>query len=292
MIVFIKNILKGITKDKFQTFGLGMMIFLSVTLISTLYNVNMGTIKGVEKIEDEGNQQDFMFYSMEEDVEKLSEKYDFKYDNRSYKNIEDKINGEAYYFRFLNPEGEINTPIINEGVLPKSSNEVAINTNFAEGNNFEIGDEIEISGSNYKISGIVVIPDYISPIVKENSTVYNEKNEGLVIPFKDEYKKISSNEIRMFSGKFNGEKSGSIIDSMKNDQKFSFLLFNKDNYSINNINAKISMNNIIVMVSMVCLISIVVLMLILFLNKKINNDKYSLGVMKAHGFKSIKLALA
>lgn len=79
---------------------------------------------------------------------------------------------------------------------------------------------------------------------------------------------------------------------MKNDVAFSFILFNEGIFSINSINAKINMNKIIVLVSMVCLISIVILMLVLFLNNKINNDKYSLGVMKAHGFKSIKLALA
>lgn len=131
----------------------------------------MGTITAVDQVQKEGNQQDFMFMpevdSSTESIDKLSDKYSFEYDTRSYKNVEDKVNGEDYYFRFLNPETKINIPIVIDGYMPKDSNEIAINTNFAEANDYKVGDRLKVNNKNYSISAMVVIPDYISPIVKK-----------------------------------------------------------------------------------------------------------------------------
>lgn len=296
MRIFIKNILNGLLKDKKQCLGIGGMILLSVILISTLYNVNIAISKNVDRVINEGNQQDFNFIAdwvlSDEDINNLSEKYNFDYEERSYKNIEDNSLDDKYYFRFLTPTEEINTPIVIDGDMPKNNNEIAINTNFVEDNDYSIGDKIKINNKEYILSATVVFPDYISPIVKVNSTIYSSKTEALVISTDEEFNRLEADKVLIYSGKFNGEISNEEIEEMKNDESFINILFNKDNFSINNINAKMNMNSIIILVSMTCLISIVVLMLILFLSKKINSEKQFLGVMKAHGVKTFKLSIA
>lgn len=296
MMILIKNILNGLRKEKKQCIGIIGILVLSTILIGTLFNVNIAIGKNVDKIINKGNQQDFYFIVNgmmdKEESKKLSEKYNFSYEERSYKNVEDTSLNKKSYFKFLKPTKNINIPIVVEGNMPAKNNEIAVNTNFAYANEYKLGDTIEINQKKYKLSAIVVIPDYISPIVKINSTVYNSKTEALVIPTEEEFNLVEADLISSYSAKFKDSLDENKVKAMKNDESFLAIVFNEDNFSINTIQSKMTMNEIIIVVSMVCLISIVVLMLVLFLSKKINNDKEFLGVMKAHGIKTYKIAIA
>lgn len=88
----------------------------------------------------------------------------------------------------------INLPVINEGVLAKNKNEIAINNLFAKNNDLKIGDTITFQKEffkdnkehTFKIVGFVALPDYNSSFQKHSDLIFNATDFGTGLISEDE----------------------------------------------------------------------------------------------------------
>lgn len=195
-----KNVFKLFKKKKFQLFGVGIIVFLSSFLYTSMYNA-MNTLEStIGNYFDKSNQEDFSINMIStlsnEEYLKLSSEgitlnpmytlsdikaYDINLFNRIIKEREDAflkeypeysletrqakdinftLGDKPVKFRALKDNDKINLSYFEEGVKPAKSDEIAVTRIFAEKNNLIINDKIQINSKEYKVTGFVLFPDY------------------------------------------------------------------------------------------------------------------------------------
>lgn len=164
-------------RDKAHFIGIILLVFLasfSYAVFSILItNIDTNYKNFVKNY----NQEDFHFTTFfPVDTEILEKKYNVS--------IEEKFTWDYEFgdktIRFFNITEKVNRPLILEGKMPQRG-EIAIDPNFANTNKLKIGDEIEILGRNFKISGFVALPDYIYIIKNENDMLPDPLRFGIGI---------------------------------------------------------------------------------------------------------------
>ncbi|MEQ0488127.1 ABC transporter permease [Anaerococcus murdochii] len=76
--------------------------------------------------------------------------------------------GNNKTLRVFENRDETNLPSILEGRLAKTKGEIAISANYARANSLKIGDLLSLEEKDYKIVGLIALPDY-STLLKNNS---------------------------------------------------------------------------------------------------------------------------
>lgn len=83
--------------------------------------------------------------------------------------------------RIFEARHEIDKMCVMEGSLPKKNDELAIDRMFAENNGIKTGDELEIGGRNYKVSGFVALSDYSTMFQNNNETMFDATIFGVAV---------------------------------------------------------------------------------------------------------------
>ena len=85
--------------------------------------------------------------------------------------------------RVFENRSEVNTVCLMEGKMPETADEIAIDRMYADNNNLKVGDTIsEKSGkNNWKIVGLVALPDYSCLFSNNNDTMFDAVKFGVAI---------------------------------------------------------------------------------------------------------------
>ncbi len=79
---------------------------------------------------------------------------------RESKNVYFTTNDNAYRVLFLKGMSVVDKTYLSAGTEPVNDNQIAISQTFAKDNNLKIGDNFNVKGTNYTITGFVLFPDY------------------------------------------------------------------------------------------------------------------------------------
>ncbi|QAT39096.1 ABC transporter permease [Clostridium sp. JN-9] len=145
-----------------------------------------------------------LFYAISHNREKLfKEKYKgYNLELREYKDI--SINNSNHKIKIIKESKNINIPMIEEGEKPSTNNEMAITKIYAKKNNIKLNDELKIKGKSYKVVGYVLFPDYNLPMFSSTFIIDNGMQTiGLVTD--EEYENIKGEEGFHFAGKSKGK---------------------------------------------------------------------------------------
>lgn len=136
-----------------------------------------------------------------------------KLDEQSFKDLENKKislyenfnvmakSGNNKTLRIFENRDEINLPSILEGRLAQTKDEIAISANYARANDLKPGDSLILEGKNYKIVGLIALPDY-STLLKNNSDLVMDPGFfGVALVAKDRLKDISDQITYQYSYK-------------------------------------------------------------------------------------------
>lgn len=80
-----------------------------------------------------------------------------------------------------------------KGSLPDSDDELAIDRMFAENNDIEIGDELEVGGRDYKVCGYVALSDYSTMFQNNNDTMFDATIFGVAVVTGAEFDRLPEN---------------------------------------------------------------------------------------------------
>lgn len=136
-----------------------------------------------------------------------------KLDEQSFKDLENKKislyenfnvmakSGNNKTLRIFENRDEINLPSILEGRLAQTKDEIAISANYARANDLKTEDSLTLEGKNYKIVGLIALPDY-STLLKNNSDLVMDPGFfGVALVAKDRLKDISDQITYQYSYK-------------------------------------------------------------------------------------------
>ena len=134
-------------------------------------------------IEDEGvTLYDMPYYDLDMSIKKS----DGKTDNTS-------ADGESRTLRIFEVRHEVNKMCTMKGSLPDSDDELAIDRMFAENNDIEIGDELEVGGRDYKVCGYVALSDYSTMFQNNNDTMFDATIFGVAVVTGTEFDRLPEN---------------------------------------------------------------------------------------------------
>ncbi|MCS7202687.1 MAG: FtsX-like permease family protein [Dictyoglomus sp.] len=268
-------------RDKAHFIGIILLVFLAsfgYALFSILItNIDTNYKNFVEKY----NQENFHFTTFfPVDIEGLEKKYNVL--------IEEKFTWDFEFgekiIRFFNITEKVNKPLILEGSMPQIG-EIALDPNFLNANKLKIGDEIEILGKSFKISGAVALPDYIYITKNENDLLPDPIHFGIGIMNFEDMKKFLGNiayRYYMVRGKI------SDLDSFKSEvnSKYTLLNFQEKDENFRIIVTEMKMESARPMSYVISFTIMIISSILLFivLRRLINSMHAEIGTLYALGY--------
>lgn len=104
-----------------------------------------------------------------------------------------KSDGESRTLRIFEVRHEVNKMCTMKGSLPDRDDELAIDRIFAENNDIEIGDELEVGGRDYKVCGYVALSDYSTMFQNNNDTMFDATIFGVAVVTGTEFDRLPEN---------------------------------------------------------------------------------------------------
>ena len=215
MRILFKRVLRGIKTH----FGRNLVLFL---LLATMISVTSGFLVASDStagrnnnLMTDGKVEDGQFtltLPMSKDIESKLEKEPINFE-KMYR-VDVKIDDDKT-IRLYSNRSKINLPIIREGRLAKSDDEIALNIVFAQSEKYKIGNYIDVDGKYFadnksrrlKIVGYYVSPDYNASFEKNNDFIFDNINFGIGLVSESLAKKFSKNKVKyQVSYRFNDPK--------------------------------------------------------------------------------------
>ena len=91
---------------------------------------------------------------------------------------------------------EMNLPSFFEGELPTQKDEIVVERIFAKNREIVVGDEVDIDGDTFKVTGIIAIPDYNSLFKNNQDLLMNTTDFGIFIVSEEGFNTFSSSNIK------------------------------------------------------------------------------------------------
>ena len=125
-------------------------------------------------------------------IKAIEEENKLKLYNNFY-SMQESVGGSR--IRFFVDRKEVNKVCVLEGELPKNSGEVALDRLYMKSNELELDGDVEIGGKEYKIVGIVALPDYSGMYENNTDFMFDTEKFGVGIAVQEDYDKFCETNI-------------------------------------------------------------------------------------------------
>lgn len=191
-MILNKRILRELKSNFLRYFSLLSLVILCVFIVTGLVGSAESIMHTVKENSKKNNLEDGQFSVLT------------PLTNIQLKEIEDKgATVEPMFYldyklkngsvlRIFENRKNINKIDIDNGRIPKNNNEILLEKLYSNSNNLSIGDNIEISGLSFSISGIGSTPDYDAPFENITDVSSNSDHFGTAFVNSNAYKIIKS----------------------------------------------------------------------------------------------------
>ena len=97
--------------------------------------------------------------------------------------------------RIFGERTKINKTCLLNGHFPKERNEIAVDRLYAENNDLVIGEQINVNGKNFKISGLVALSDYSALYQNNNDMMFDTKMFGVAVVSSDTFQAFGEDHL-------------------------------------------------------------------------------------------------
>lgn len=175
-----KRIMHDIIKEKGKYLSIFLFLTLMIGIVSGMLVNTFSMMKtydeGIEKYKlEDGHFSTFSEVSVEY-LQEIADKteYNISVYKQHYYNIDYSFDGNSdYSIRIYENRDKINTYSIFEGREPSEKGDLAIDRLFAENNDLNIGDILTINSREFKICGLVAVPDYSCLFESNSESMFN-----------------------------------------------------------------------------------------------------------------------
>ncbi|MGL6058697.1 MAG: ABC transporter permease [Culicoidibacterales bacterium] len=224
-----------------------------------------------------------------EKAQQLAMEYNFEIEPREQKMFTDTVGDVNRHFLAIKTTKEINLPYVVEGTLPQTDDEVTMNEPFLKANGLAIGDQIEISGKMYTISGSVYDVDQVFPIVSTESPLYIAETDAIIHVSDAEFARLEGDMQTLYSGKFTDQTNTTQQFEALDDDQFQYLMGIDANPRVSMLASRAEMSSVMSTIMLAFLSGITAIMVALTIRRQINNEKEQIGVLKALGYRRAEI---
>lgn len=179
MKVIHRRVLRTIGKSKLK-FGLTLLLVCISSCMFIAFNAYGKDIKNsLQRFYEETCQEDFNFRLLEKEFDQkaLESKYNLQVEKRWYSDME---SGKKS-LRVLNEAKNINLYEVLEGRSIQNNGEIVIDKLYAQANKIKIDDSYTIGDKEYKVVGLITVPDYIYKVKDVMMPILDNKNFGIAV---------------------------------------------------------------------------------------------------------------
>ncbi|MGL5530587.1 MAG: ABC transporter permease, partial [Culicoidibacterales bacterium] len=224
-----------------------------------------------------------------EKAQQLAMEYNFEIEPREQKMFTDTVGDVNRHFLAIKTTKEINLPYVVEGTLPQTDDEVTMNEPFLKANGLAIGDQIEISGKMYTISGSVYDVDQVFPIVSTESPLYIAETDAIIHVSDAEFARLEGDMQTLYSAKFTDQTNTTQQFEALDDDQFQYLMGIDANPRVSMLASRAEMSSVMSTIMLAFLSGITAIMVALTIRRQINNEKEQIGVLKALGYRRAEI---
>jgi len=168
-----KRILRDLAKEWKRYLVLFLLMSFMIGIASGMFVANGSMLKAFDDSYTKYSMEDGHFILKEEATEELLEDMPDNIDiyEQFFKEVPEVTDGnEDAVVRVFRIREDLNIACENEGRLPETEDEIAIDRMHANNVGVGIGDTITVSGKDFTIVGLIALPDY-STLFKKNSDI-------------------------------------------------------------------------------------------------------------------------
>ncbi len=234
-------------------------------------------------------------------LDSVKDKYNFEYELEKSKIVSD---GDTLIKVLPYDKDGINRSYLIEGEVPTEADEITILPGYAEKNDIELGEYIEIGENKYKVVGFTYAPDYIFPIISFSMPIYNEEKNNIIYVNEEYYDSFVGVEENSFAITYNEDIPRMFelsVSSGEETEKIDSILFDDDRIMlgldsvtrilrIGSLQLEFASDRLFAEYFMYLLLAISVVIISIITKKRIEDERLQIGVLKSLGYNRYSIA--
>lgn len=182
MMPINKRLKRELKKNFAKYFFIGLVLFMGITIISAFFTATDGIMSTIESQQSDCNIEDanvtLVSQLSDDNISRLHEIGINDLEDTSYCDVT-ALDDSDYTMRVFRVRDSVDKLSLIEGELPANDKQIVLESKTASAKDLSVGDEIDVDGKNYTLSGIVAVVDYNNVLQTVSSGVSNLKTFGL-----------------------------------------------------------------------------------------------------------------
>ncbi|WP_158598384.1 ABC transporter permease [Falsibacillus albus] len=289
-----KGIFRELIQKKWQYGGTMLLIMIAVLMYVMLSASITAVDQSNQRFKRDYKQEDFHFY--------VSSQLDSEAIKQIEKNngvvIEKRITADVDLsakksLRFFNLPHSVNQAFLSEGRLPDENHEFAISEAFAKANNIKVGDMIKLNGTDWKISGLAYLPDYIYSVKNEEDLIHDSSAFGIALTSEKNIDALGPQTF-YYVGRWNEHKHdlSKLKSSISKVSPVIRWVNAKENSRISYINTEIKGTRSFTTALPLFIAIIAMMMVIILVRRRLQTQRKQIGTQLALGYRPSELIKA
>jgi putative ABC transport system permease protein len=278
---FAMNMVQFLMEDDYTYLALSCPLFIELPMDQ--WPVDLNSLSQL----DEGCYQDIVARRMNQ----IKDVYPgLTLEARESKDIVFDWNEKSYKFRVLKDMEQINLSYILEGTKPDQLGEIAVSEIFANKNNLQIGDELNIGENQYIITGFVLFPDYTLSIFG-NSLIIDNLTQSVVLMSNEAFEALPDRLDVTIAGLLNAwtkdDFESDVIQNLSDHAELSFLtsaVLTENNLRSGGVYADIQGGQGMGIVMSLLIASIALLIVSVMISRILTSQRGAIGILQSLGY--------
>ena len=233
-----KKLFRTIREKKAQFFSAWVLIVISSIVFYSFTVAGANLIDNLHIFYNENKVEDAQFMTQVplKDIEGLENETGAEIEKRYASDIPFGSEGTL---RVLDATEDVNLYSIVEGERLSSSQDILVDKGFAKAHDISIGENVQLEGKTFHVSGYMAIPDYIYPLKEESGFLKNPDSFGVAVVKQDVLEKWERHQV-YYSVRYSGESRDELKAQLNQTNQIIKWTDKKDNNRISFIKGDIA----------------------------------------------------
>ena len=291
----LKRMLRDFKANYIKNISFILLIILSAMVIIGFNRSSISYVAAVDRFYLNAHAEDGQFtiagnFSTKQ-IRTLEGRFHLSLEEVPFTDIKIKMLPGEPILRIFSTDRRINQVALLAGNFPTSSEQILIDSKFAEAVGYQIGDSVVLSGSSFVISGYGISPDYVYTLKNTSDFMSMSNSFGVayLLPTGYERIKLSSTSTTLYTYKANTEDISTFKNELQRKYALVSFLERKDNSRLTTVYSDASAPSLIALIMGVLLLCIIGFIISISIRNTIQSESQIIGILYAQGMNANEL---
>ena len=290
-----KRMLRDFKANKIKNLSFILLIILSSMVIIGFNRSSTSYILAVDKFYTDYHAEDGEF-TLEsplsaKQIRTLENRFQLTLEEVLLTDVKIKTLPNEPILRVFSMDRSINQVALLDGIFPSSSEEILLDSKFAEALGYQIGDSITLSGASFRISGYGISPDYVYTLKNPGDFMGMANSFGIAYLAPDGYERVKQKNAgtTLYSYQTTSKDTTSFKNYLQKNLSLVSFLERKDNSRMTTVYNDASAPSLISLIIGVLLLCIIGFIISISIRNTIQSESQIIGILYAQGINAREL---